>query len=791
MAFKCVPQNIVDKLKEDLMKGRIGTEEIAKMLPEEKAVLKSLLEDFVSDKMGVGVKEAEVKVINEKSKKIQIAQEKLGGDIGNPSKTQENIDFFTAKKEMDNYLQGLAPTSKLKVLTGTIGRGMMLASAKSPILNIGSNIEVGFMEAIVRRLSSGGVKGTNNKLAIDYIKMVNKVYQKTGFDISRMMNLADPEVGGGRVLGEVVHAQGPGGVRRVGRMVEDTVFKQLMGAPDVAFSAVHFADSVNLNSLKIAKGNRVKANEIMSDAMRLEPQTPEGEILRSQAILDAQVATWTNSTWASKVSEGIRKVLNTVSGDLRAGDYLLPFIKTPANVIATGMDYAGLGIPKAFFETAKAIKNGDLGSKEYFQKITKDLVRSGMGLAGAALIASGLDDDDFVGAYDPTRAQIEQLRNSNYNAIRIGNKWISTDWLGPLSIPVTAMMYARKYGDTISEQIFQYGKGVLSQVKDLPGITDAFDYVKGQAYQKNQTLEEMTGSARDYILEQAYSRLVPSIFSDIAKATDTKERQTSGTIGQIKNKIPGFRQSLPEKKNIFGETIIGEPSLSDILFGSRVKTDKETAIIKEISDVSAKLDKPINFTNWDKSSSATLAQFKEKYGKIIYEEAKVKYGQELKKLLESAVNNSGYQKLSSEEKYKEINGFDFEAMNKIYAEYGFDYESGGGLLDAANIKRYQSMDEDQREFLIRNYSEDNKEKLRNPDVIFQDKLYLMSGPFSTKSAEEKATTIKELRAYLDEFDISYDKAKELFLKEAKEQGLVPNGKAVNERLQRLKDIYNK
>jgi hypothetical protein len=240
MAFKCIPQNIVDKLKEDLIKGRIGTEEIAKMLPEEKAVLKSLLEDFVSDKMGVSIKETEVKVINEKAKKIQEAQSKLGGDIGNPAKTQENIDFFTAKKEMDNYLQGLAPTAKLKVLTGTIGRGMMLMSAKSPILNIGSNIEVGFMEAIVRRLSGGGVKGTNNKLAIDYIKMVNKVYQKTGFDISRMMNLADPEVGGGRVLGEVVHAQGPGGVRKVGRVVEDTVFKQLMGTPDVAFSAVHF-----------------------------------------------------------------------------------------------------------------------------------------------------------------------------------------------------------------------------------------------------------------------------------------------------------------------------------------------------------------------------------------------------------------------------------------------------------------------------------------------------------------------------------------------------------------------
>ncbi len=522
--------------------------------------------------------------------------------------------------------------------------------------------------------------------------------------------------------------------------------------------------------------------------MRLTPQTPEGEILRAQAVLDAQTATWTNNTWASKLSNTIRKGLNDISGDLRAGDYLLPFIKTPANVIATGMDYGGVGAIKAIKKTVKAIKTGEIGSREYLSSVTKDLVRTGVGLVGAALIAGSLDDDDFVGAYDPARHQIEQLRNSNYNAIKIGDKWISTAWLGPLAISVTAMMYARKYGDTKSEKVFQYGKGIISQFKDIPGVSDILDYTKGLAYQQNQTLEDMVGSTRDYILEQAYSRLVPSLLSDIAKATDKVERVTGGTtLGTIINKIPGLRQTLPERKNIFGETVTGEPAWSDIAFGSRLKTDKETAIIKEINNVSTTVGKGINFTDWDKSSSVTLAQFKEKMGKIIYDEAKIKYGQELKKLLDEAVGNSGYQKLSNEEKYKVINGLDLEAMNKIYAEYNFDYEGGGGLLDVANVKKFQNMDEDQREFLIRNYSEDNKKKLRNPDIIFQDKLYSLSGPFSTKTKEESDATKAELKQYLNEFGIDYAKARELFLKEAKEQNL--QQKTINERLQRLEEIY--
>lgn len=404
----------------------------------------AFLEDLVTDKLGISVSPQEVAKISELAGKISKAQEKLGNDIGNPKKLQENIDFFKAKKEMDNYLQSVSPANRLKVATGTIGRGMMLFSIKSPVLNIGSNVEIGFTEALSRRLANMQFKGADNKLAVDFVKMTNKIYQQTGYDISRMTSLRDTGASGERVLGETVHTQGPGVVRKTGRIIEDIVFKQLMGAPDVAFSSAHFADSVNLNAVKLAKRSGKNSATIMEDAMRLEPQTAEGEILRAQGIMDAQKATWTDKSWAARVSEGIRGILNDVSGDARVGDYLLPFIKTPANVIATGMDYAGLGIPKAFVKFYKGLKSGDLGNKENTAGMARDIVRAGLGIAGALLVTSQLDDDDFVGAYDPARAQIESLRNSKDNSIRIGKKWISTDWLGPLAVPVTAIMNARK-----------------------------------------------------------------------------------------------------------------------------------------------------------------------------------------------------------------------------------------------------------------------------------------------------------------------------------------------------------
>ena len=448
-----------------------------------------------------------------------------------------------------------------------------------------------------------------------------------------------------------------------------------MGAPDVLFSAVHFADSVNLSSMKLANGNKQLATEYMKDAMKLNPETPEGEVLRANAILDAQTATWTNTTWASKVSSGIRGIINEVSGDLRIGDYLLPFIKTPANVIATGMDYAGLGIIKSGVKAFEAYKKGTLKDPIVVQNILKSSVRAGVGLTLAYLITTFLSDDDFVGAYDPKRSQIEQLRNSNYNAVKLGDKWYSVDWFGPLAIPVTAMMTARKYGKGFPEKVFQYGKGTLMSAAEIPGIKDVYDTVKSYAFQKNQGIDELGKSFANYALKEVVGRFVPAISPDIAKAIDPIVRDTTKSFyGPILAKIPVASMTLPAKKNIFGEDVQGEGFFTDILFGSRVKTDRSDATINEISKISESTDKGISFTDWNKSSSKELAQFKEKVGEKRFEQAKELYGKELKKQLDELIKKPAYKRMNDQDKLKAITAQDTDAIDKVFQKFGFKYK---------------------------------------------------------------------------------------------------------------------
>lgn len=671
----CIPEEIAQQLADSLRNGTLSPEEITKMLPEEREAVRAILENVVSDELGIKVTGEDIAEIKKRADVIEAAQEKLGNNMGNPAFEKENLDFFKAKNEMENYLKSQVPSSRLKIATGTIARGAMLASIKSPLFNVISNAEAAITETLTRRIATGKLEGANNGLVTDYVKFVNKVFQETGYDISRMTNIDEDVIGGDTLKGNTVSTQGPGTIRKIGRVVEDTVFKQLMGAPDVLFSAAHFADSVNLSSMKLADGNKQLATEYMKDAMKLKPETPEGEILRANAILDAQTTTWTNTTWASKVSSGIRGIINEVSGDLRIGDYLLPFIKTPANVIATGMDYAGLGVVKSGVKAFQAYKNGTLKDPLVVQNILKSSVRTGVGLTLAYLLTSFLSDDDFVGAYDPKRSQIEQLRNSNYNAVKIGNKWYSVDWFGPLAIPITAMMTARKYGKGFPEKVFQYGKGVLMSAADIPGVKDIYDTVKSYAFQKNQGINELGGSAANYALKEVVGRFVPAIAPDIAKALDPVVRDTTKSFyGPLLAKIPGASMTLPAKKNVFGEDIKGESPLIDILFGSRVKTDRSDATINEVSKVAESLDKGISFTDWNKSSSKQLEQFKAKVGEKRFEQAKEQYGKELKKQLDELVKKPAYKRLTDEGKLKAITAQDTDAMDTVFKKFGFKYK---------------------------------------------------------------------------------------------------------------------
>lgn len=638
----------------------------------------SFLSDLVATKLGASISEAEVKTIHQKAEKLEsLAKEKT--EFGTPT-----TEYFRVKKDVSDYIDSITPSSRLKVFTSTIARGSMLFSIKSPVTNIIGNSAQAIYQSFERRLTSLKIGGLNNDYARRYVKYVNDIYSKTGYDVSRMISFDNVQ----ETLGEQrVHSQGKGVIRTIGRFYEDLVFNKLMGAPDVMFSSVHFADSANIASTKIAESEglvgaakKKRALEIFKDATNISPESTAGEIVRSQAMADAMYSTFTNDSVYSKFALAIRKAFNDVSGDLRIGDQLMPFVKTPANVIGAGLDAGGVG---AITSTYKLVFKGAYkeildGDYHQLKDIMGGYVKTGLGLSIAFILTSLLKPEDFVGEFPITEKERELLRtkNATANSILIGGKWISLDYFGPIAAPFVGMLYAKKYGNGLTDSIFKYGQGVVLQSLKIPGLSSVYDTyksIKENRPDKSKSFEENLAGVGNMATDFIRARTIPAIVSDIAKATDSVERETNvkkDSLAKVKASIPGLRQSLPVKKDVFADDIKTEDSISTLLFGSRVKTNRENELINELGRLADNNMLP-SITNIEKSSSRAQ-RLNAQIGDKEFSNAKEYYGKNLKDELMLTVNSDEYKDLNDEDKKKMIEDIKGDMLEDMLAEYNYE-----------------------------------------------------------------------------------------------------------------------
>jgi len=706
--------------------GKIAKLEATDLLDEKK--YNGFLEDLISSKLGVNISTAETKEVIKMSKQLNKITlnvnenlKKMFDKDGKINKKNKKIiiDYFRQRKKINDYIQAINPTSRIKIITQLIGRGAMLFSIKSPILNIISNAEMTVVEKLTKLGERVGNKvlhpkqdynkGLNNKMILDYVILGMMIFKESGFDISRMTSISDTS----KFLGEkITSAQGKGAVRKVGRFYEDFVFKYLMGAPDIATSLYNFADSVNLISSKKAmellpngtkEEQRLKAVEIFNASTSLNPETIiDNELsdmaheIRTQATLNAQYSTFTNKTKMSEFSLGVRDLINKATGQIGIGEVVLPFAVTPANVVSAIMDYGGVN---AIFNIAglpKAVKTltdkNTLNDKGKAKKIIRSYVRAGLGMTLAFMLASALDPEDFIGEYpiDPKEAELMRLKNATPNSIKIGNKWISLDYFGPVGGAFTGIMYAKKYGKNLPDKVSKYFTGMAFQLLRTPGVDElmsVFSNVKSGIKETGEMdYRKMAKNMAIDGIDFTRSRTIPAIVSDVAKAMDDYKRvyDRETLTGRVVSNLPIIRTKLPKQTNIFGEPVKEEGAVASLFLGSRFKTANESPVVIEINRLALNKNLP-SITSITRTSK-DIKELGEKVGfeqlRVVVDSFGVKFFDEIKKLISS----DDYEDMSDNEKRSTIgtlkskilketllSAFDLDAVSKLSKKYKTKY----------------------------------------------------------------------------------------------------------------------
>ncbi len=701
--------------KEKIVKDRVleRIKKIEKVLdPKEN---EDFLKDLAASKLKMTLTPEEAKGIVTRANKLQELAPKTdeNGNVTNVDKFGlPTKEYFIARNEMENYVTGLNPASSVKVFTQMIGRNMMLFSLHTPLFTLETNVVNTLLEGLNRRFSSGKAMGLNGDFAKEYVKNAITIYNNSHFNVSDMVTLDD-----NRMFGErAIHAEGKGAINKIGRVVDDIVIKKMHGLPYVASSALNFADSANLLSSTIARqeglsGEEAKARalELFKDATSLSPKTESGASIRTQAQADAKRATFTNDNWGAQTSLAIRSLFNKFSGDLRLGDLAIPFAKIPATAISQGIDTAGVGIFKAAFDFKSAWQdykeNG--GDKSSFKIPIRNLIRVGLGMAAAYIIASNVDKDNFIGAYptNPGEADLLKLKGGIENSIKIGDHWVSLEYFGPLAPVLAGFLYSKKYGTGGFSNLEQYGKGVAEGLLKLPGVSEIGTVYNDIANSGQQPSASQSANAtspvdalQKTLLDFIKSRTIPAFITDALKV-----------------------KADPVNNNIFGAVHNAPSALQQFLFGSRISQSYQGPILSELNRLDDAGVLP-SLTDIEKSPQAGIMKAglePAKYTQAI-NDFKTEFRANVQKLMSNEATNPknnkaiDYMSATDSEKAAMINTQKTATLSAIMKDYGVDSSSIANLKASAFEGHSSNYGNPNVENLMQSHSDDGTVKGTNP-----------------------------------------------------------------------------
>lgn len=437
------------------------------------------------------------------------------------------------------------------------------------------------------------------------------------------------------------------------------------------------------------KAGYVKALSEYMTANKLTPDTITDQQLgkaRNFAIEQAKEATFHQD---SQLASLINQLSNKNKFSKFVLDATLPFKKTPINVAKAGLEYSPVGLVKSAVYDTVQLRKGNITANKYIDNISKGLTGTGIALVGYALAncgvlkATGSDDED--------KEKFEEGRGSQNYAITIGNNTYSLDWLAPSGIPLFIgaecyeLMKTQKEKKTSSSDEDEYYNKVvdasmnildsfsnamnpMTEMSMLSGLTSA---LKSYDQGSSKMLAGIgTNSIKSYV-----NQFLPTALGQIAKITDEYERNTTSTKTgvlpkaidttrtQIMNKIPGLRQKLPIKTDIWGQEQkqsdnIALRALENAVFPWARKELNSNNVDKEITKVYENTGESSVFPD---TINKNLTIDKKKYVMTSKEFAKYKkqFGETSYELLKNLINSDGYKKLSDSQKQL--------AIEKIYS----------------------------------------------------------------------------------------------------------------------------
>lgn len=315
---------------------------------------------------------------------------------------------------------------------------------------------------------------------------------------------------------------------------------------DVWFAQPHYATAL----AGYLKANGISAVEFtngsMSESAMLEA--------RNYAIKEAQKATFRDinpfSEMISNLGKSKSKVVNA------ATSAILPFKKTPANILVRGVEYSPIGLVKGLADI-RNIKtpnnpNGTKTAAEVIDELAAGL--TGTGLVALGTLLSGFGALTGGGSDDDKENKFQSLQGKqNYALVLPDGTTVTLDWLAPEVLPmfVGVELYNSMSGNGNSwESILAAISTIPQPMLDMSLLQSVNDLIDNVAYAKEGKgiYKIIAGMATSLL-----SQVVPTVFGQIERIIETERQQTfiDRSDGAPSSAVQSFWARLNDKNPFY------------------------------------------------------------------------------------------------------------------------------------------------------------------------------------------------------------------------------------------------
>lgn len=451
---------------------------------------------------------------------------------------------------------------------------------------------------------------------------------------------------------------------------EDILSRSVQGIGDLNSRALDYEDVIfNRAAYVDSFAQALQAKGVTAAEAHAGTRAADVEAARAYAIEEAQKATYRNTTALSEALskmgryQGDNQVLRAASF---AADAFLPFRKTPANILTTGLDYSPIGLGRGIKEAMFDVKSGKCTAADAVDSIASGLTGTGILALGAYLAAEGFfgatlhvraGDDDKEEAFE------KSMGGQDY-AIQIGDKSYTLDWAVPAAMPLFAgaaiMESVRKGGGTFDALVDSL-LGMQDVVLETSMLSSLNDLISYWSYADNKV---------GYLLDRAASsyagQYIPTIGSKVASVFDDTVRKSyveKGT-GQLSSdvnyflqgaakKVPGARNQLQPSIDLWGNEVSNgsapERVVQSFISPGFLKAQDNSPATQEIRRLAKATGDSTVYPAAAEKSYTVKGETRTLTGEEYTRYAKT-MGQTRKKLVEAAVKLPAYKSMSNSEK---------------------------------------------------------------------------------------------------------------------------------------------